>query len=126
MDNIDVMLDGYIETALWSSLDDDNNSMDDNHSRDNLDPESDKEMRADCQKFLEDAVDLLEKIPDLDYSLVGHEFWLTRNHHGAGFWDSPERWGGRDNADALTDLANKMGERYLYVGDDETVYQSEA
>lgn len=25
-----------------------------------------------------------------DPTQVGHDLWLTRNHHGAGFWDRPE------------------------------------
>jgi hypothetical protein len=44
----------------------------------------------------------------------GHDFWLTRNGHGAGFWDGdwPEEVGKR-----LTEASKKYGEVYLYVQD---------
>jgi hypothetical protein len=49
----------------------------------------------------------------------GHDFWLTRNRHGAGFWD---RWFG-DSPQAklgnlLSDAAHVYGSCDLYVGDD--------
>jgi hypothetical protein len=50
---------------------------------------------------------------------VAHDFWLTRNHHGAGFWDGdyPEPLGKQ-----LTELAHSYGECELYVGDDSKIY----
>lgn len=50
---------------------------------------------------------------------VAHDFWLTRNHHGAGFWDGdyPE-----PIATQLTNLAHGFGECNLYVGDDGLIY----
>lgn len=56
------------------------------------------------------------------WAQVGHDFWLTRNGHGAGFWDDPDYYGGQDNADALSDIAGKFGEVYAYVGDDGKAY----
>ena len=48
--------------------------------------------------------------------LGGHDFWLTRNGHGAGFWDRsdclPE-----DAGERLTDAAEKYGEVDLTVDD---------
>ena len=50
---------------------------------------------------------------------IAHDFWLTRNRHGAGFWDGdyPE-----PEATQLTDLAHTFGECHLYVGDDNKLY----
>jgi hypothetical protein len=50
-----------------------------------------------------------------DISRAGHDFWLTRNHHGAGFWDGdwPE-----DEARILTAESQAYGEFNLYVGED--------
>ncbi len=47
---------------------------------------------------------------------IGHDLWLTRNRHGAGFWDGdyPD-----DLGQALTDAAHAMGEGYA-VYDPET------
>ena len=46
------------------------------------------------------------KIGDLT-DLAGHDFWLTRNGHGAGFWDGdyPE-----SEETILTDAARTFGE----------------
>ena len=43
---------------------------------------------------------------------AGHDFWLTRNGHGAGFWDR-----GKKDGDALTKIAEKFGEVSAYVID---------
>lgn len=50
---------------------------------------------------------------------AGHDFWLTRNHHGCGFWDRdlPENIG-----NALTLAAHDCGTCDLYVGDDGRIY----
>jgi len=47
----------------------------------------------------------------------GHDFWLTRQGHGAGFWDR----GMGDLGNKLTALAKDAGEVYTYVGDDNTI-----
>lgn len=48
----------------------------------------------------------------------GHDFWLTRNRHGVGFWD--RGLGGLGQQ--LTHHAHKFGSRYAYQGDDALVY----
>lgn len=47
-------------------------------------------MRQDCQQFVkENACDLriAATLHGLDAEHAGHDFYLTRNRHGAGFWD---------------------------------------
>ena len=44
----------------------------------------------------------------------GHDFWLTRNRSGAGFWD---RDYSKDISKGLTDAAHSFGETDLYAGD---------
>jgi hypothetical protein len=58
---------------------------------------------------------------ETDDSTAGHDFWLTRNRHGAGFWDGdyPKEMG-----TTLTDLAHTFGECWIYVGDDSLLYIS--
>lgn len=85
---LDEFYDQYVETALWSSTetDEDGNdlgNLDDNYDADDLTDEAKASMRADCKAFL---IDNAELIGDR-YSDAGHDFWLTRNGHGAGFWD---------------------------------------
>lgn len=45
---------------------------------------------------------------------AGHDLWLTRNGHGAGFWDGdwPEPY-----AKELAEAARRAGQRTLYVSD---------
>lgn len=45
---------------------------------------------------------------------AGHDFWLTRNHHGAGFWDRYSEGAGYDLGKALSELSEKYSEIYLY------------
>lgn len=48
---------------------------------------------------------------------AGHDFFLTRQHHGAGFWDR-----GLTNGLTLTAAAHAFPEVSLYIGDDGKVY----
>lgn len=52
--------------------------------------------------------------------MAAHDFALTRNGHGAGFWDGdwPEPM-----ASALSDAARAAGESGLYTGDDGAIYE---
>ncbi len=87
---------------------------------------------ADCKAFQEQFPELL----DLAYSLeadglaytderAGHDFWLTRNGHGCGFWSRTFK-GERSEGvgDALTDCAEGFGETGAYLGDDGRIYAS--
>jgi hypothetical protein len=76
----------------------------------------------DNAKTLADAIETGEVScgPDFDeMGRAGHDFWLTRCGHGAGFWDGdwPEPY-----ATMLTDAAKAFGEVDLYVGDDGMIY----
>lgn len=110
----------YIECALWSSTDDQGEPLDGLYGADDLAPETLEAMRADVQDFL----DLVERegldVDGLDPGQVGHDFWLTRNGHGAGFWDR----GLGELGDRLTALTKPYGESWLYVGDDGRLYVS--
>lgn len=49
----------------------------------------------------------------------GHDFWLTRNRHGAGFWDR----GYGEVGDKLTEAAQKYSECNLfYSAEDNKIY----
>jgi len=49
---------------------------------------------------------------------IGYDFNLTRNRHGAGFWDR----GLGDAGDRLTDMCRPFGEWVLYLGDDDKLH----
>lgn len=50
---------------------------------------------------------------DCGYS-AGHDFWLTQNHHGAGFWDRASTVWAKELGEKLTELAHEAGEVELY------------
>jgi hypothetical protein len=114
------MFHAYVECAFWSSLDydktDNPRPLDENYGPDDIAPETWAAMREECALFIEDnAVDLT----GIDAGQVGHDFWLTRNGHGAGFWDR----GLGDVGARLTDACRPWGGVDLYVGDDGLIHQ---
>lgn len=114
---LDVFLLSYVETALWSSTDDEDVALDEAYTIDDLAPATLESMREDCDDFLNGIKDLVD---GRLYS-AGHDFWLTRNRHGAGFWDGawPEQVGR-----LLTERSRAYGSCDLYVGDDRLIYLS--
>jgi hypothetical protein len=109
----------YLETALWSSHDESDESggepMDANYGIDDIHPDTLRQMIADCQRFQEAHWDAIVA----DLSRAGHDFWLNRNGHGAGFWDGD--WPEPD-ATTLDHASHAFGEYDLYVGDDELIH----
>lgn len=77
----------------------------------NLSEDARREMATDVRGFLADIADL--DLGTMSAAQVGHDFWLTRNGHGAGFWDR----GLGALGDELTKRCKPYGEASLYVGD---------
>lgn len=131
--DIDRMLTAYIECALWSTNDDSDEQggepLDANYGREDLAPETLEGMRADCLAFYaahSEQIAQWDGNGDADEQ-AGHDLWLTRNGHGAGFWDrsdSKGRGGWPNEGKDLTEAAQAMGEVWLYVGDDGQIYSS--
>lgn len=113
--DVDAMLTAYIECALWSSTDDDGDPLDAAHGEDDLDPDARAEMRSDCAGFARSNIIDLD---GMDPGQAGHDFWLTRNRHGAGFWDR----GLGDRGERLTKDAHVWGSVDLYIGDDGMIH----
>lgn len=107
--NVDKVVEGYIECALWSDRADDGESFDsEGFTEDDLTPGAVASISEDCTNFCNDNEADLE---GLDPSQVGHDFCLTRNHHGAGFWDR----GLGARGDRLTAACQPYGSSHLYV-----------
>lgn len=70
---------------------------------------------ADCRDFIEASAHITH---DWDASQFGHDFYLTRCRHGAGFWDRGKGAAG----DQLTELCRPYGSADLYAGDDGRLY----
>lgn len=119
-------IEGYLTAALWSSSDtlEDGSTVDlDNYEWGNGEAEK---LHADCISFIEANNDDLWIYPDhytppsgYDvWECAGHDFWLTRNGHGTGFWDR----GLGELGERLTEASDTFGTVELYLGDDELVY----
>lgn len=105
----DDFIDGYHEAALWSSTDAEGRPLDGHpYHNHELDAKARTEMNQDAAHFYHSHQHLFG---DAYPSQAGHDFWLSRNGHGAGFFDGEEHYG--DNAAELQRLANQAGEYYL-------------
>lgn len=126
MNAFDIFFAAYIEAMLWSTsgTDQDGEDLESLEGFD-LSIEAMQKAKKDCESFLFLGVNLLVDLPEWygkgdggRFAYAGHDFWLTRNHHGAGFWDR----GLGDLGDRLTELAQTYGEADPYVGDDGMIY----
>lgn len=132
MQTLDDFTKHYIIAALWSTTDNSDESggspLDENYSIEDIAPESIARIIEDCKDFQESNAELLAQAYELynwhpdaptPECSAGHDFWLTRNHHGAGFWD---RGFPGELGQALTISAHSYGSYDLYVGDDGMIY----
>jgi hypothetical protein len=115
---MDVFFKAYIVAALWSTTDESTpeggDFLDANYGREDFAAETLERMKSDCNQFrAENAQDIEGREEQ-----AGHDFWLTRNHHGCGFWDGD--WS--EAGDRLTAACKKYPEVTLYVGDDGLIY----
>ncbi len=118
---LDEFTQGYLECALWSTLDDEGDALDSVYGVEDIAPVTLQEAVRECKDFQEAQAELLQKAYTqgrYTAETAGHDFWLTRNGHGAGFWDR----GLGDIGDKLTEASKPYGEVDLYVGDDGLVY----
>lgn len=126
---LDSFTRAYVITALWASTDGQGEPLDASYSMEDIAPVTLERIVSDCARFqseqaqtISDAIATCEVVcgPGFDaYGRAGHDFWLTRNGHGAGFWDGdwPKPYG-----DVLTKAAKAFGSCDLYVGDDGKLY----
>lgn len=116
----DLFVRAYLECALWTSDPDPSPgewAEHDDWTIDNIDPESIAAVLEDCDAFRESAGNLLD---DADPVQAGHDFWLTRNGHGAGFWDRPrDTYPNDPTGRQLTDLSKPYGEANVWPMPDE-------
>ena len=101
--------DAYFECAIWSSiaiLDEGAEPAPVHSLSAPLHPHFDDGFYDDLEDFLADPeVAYLIGLTQQNAQQVGHDFWLTREGHGAGFWDR----GNGPQGDRLTELAKAYG-----------------
>lgn len=119
MPRLDDFTRGYIECALWVPGGGDDL---DELTLDELPDKTLARLVADARDFQTSNAELLARAVDAGrpMSHLGHDFWLTRNRHGTGFWDR----GLGDIGRELTANAHAYGSALLYVGDDGRVYHA--
>lgn len=137
-DGADAFTTAYITAALWTGVEraeghpDKDSDKEYDLDPDLIQPATLRAMIADCQAFREKAGALLsEALARPDYShqesgpeeMAGHDFWLTRNGHGAGFWDRTALEAD-DLGDKLSKVAKSFGEYDLGQDHDGTVSRS--
>ena len=120
---IEEFFNAYVEAALWSTI----NLRTDLNDAEYLDgtnaevaDDTQKVMRADCDAFLRkrNAQRLIDKFANM--KCAGHDFWLTRHHHGCGFWDRGEY--PKAVGDLLTKYAQEFKEVDLWLGEDGLIH----
>lgn len=126
---MDQFTQAYIECALWSSTDNSDETggepLDRNYSLSDIAPETLTKMTADCEAFQTANADHItdeNMTHSGQYSsdeMAGRDFWLTRNGHGAGFWDGD--WV-EPVGKLLTDASKAYGSFDLYIGDDKQIH----
>lgn len=123
--NLTEFVEAYATAALWSSTGDDGEPLDATKYTEDIAERTYQEMVEDCKDFIESNASDLRDYANLQGNkqhsaeeLAGHDFWLTRNRHGAGFWDR----GLGELGKRLTEAAKVYGGVDLYVGDDGKVY----
>lgn len=123
--DINAVLKGYLAAALWSSSAEiepfTDRSFDDNgYTIFDIDGQSTSKAKQDCARFVTLAGDALDGVPS---EFIGHEFWLSRNGHGSGFFDS-DYVEDQETRDKLQQMAKSFGEKDMYLGDDGKIYIS--
>ena len=94
-----------------------NNKSIENFSKEDIEPDSLIRAYKDIKEFVklagEEAIETA--VSEYGYEHLGHDMWLTRGHHGAGFFD---RGFDDDIEKSLTDAAHKLGEVDMYINDE--------
>jgi len=112
--NIQAFVNDYLHTASWVTCDSNENTE--------FKKKAITAATNDCLEFIKQvknrfgdkkAVELLTIAANDFTYFAPHDFYLTRNGHGAGFWDKENVYGIKESA-ILTKIAQKQGESNAY------------
>lgn len=116
-------LRAYLTCALWSSTGEDDVHLDHDYSSEDFAPIALLEAYKDVQQALTLANGFVPEWGEFwSDEQFGHDFWLTRNGHGTGFWDRYNGGPEGDIGQKLTLIAKSFGSLDPYVGDDGLLY----
>lgn len=105
LEGLDAFTTGYLECAEWCGLTDEDQVE---AFRESHEPKWSEaalqQAREDCDGFRKYVQETGCSFEGWSDSEAGHDFWLTRNGHGAGYWDR-----GRAMGYNLTQAAKTFG-----------------
>ena len=94
IEQLDDFTESYILCMLWTEYDENGDALNLSWKMSDFSDESLKTIIEECKAFQQENRELLDQAYNLynvaDYSgesMAGHDYWLTRNGHGVGFWD---------------------------------------
>lgn len=117
----DVTIGQLFETLIWQATDLEGTPLDYlNFERDDIPSDQQETLIGEFRQFCQDNdSDIRDFMSATGLSLdnVAHDYILTRNGHGAGFWDR----GAGDVGERLSDACQVWGEIDVYISDDGTL-----
>ena len=123
-------IQGYISTALWSSVATHPETGDDVNLDDGFEFAADEreKLEAYAAKAFDEQERLFYQFVDdtnTDFEQAGHTFWLSTNGHGAGFFDFTDS-PAAEKLNCMCKQHGMFGAIYkgfdLYLGDDCLIY----
>lgn len=118
-------LKSYLECALWSSVDENDEPFDENYDLDDIADSTILQAYHDLKQMRELADLTCVRWEEFwPIETFARDFWLTRSGHGSGYWD---RYGlndedGYDIGQRLSDIAKTFGGLDPVLGDDGKIY----
>lgn len=114
-------IEGYIECGLWLTPHEAENSDENGYLQEDFDGSELSEasrttLETVCKDFYTMNLGALTQAYmeyDRAWACLGHDFFLSRNGNGTGFWDR----GMNTLGCQLHDATKPYGESYFYVGD---------
>lgn len=114
-DHVRLFVSGYLEAMVWANVADEDSGA---WQAYDIADDSLNALECDARDFLaSNYADIESAVNGHDgygFDSAGHDYALTRNGHGAGYWDR----GLGDVGDSLTDMAQAAGCAYLIPDDD--------
>jgi len=108
---------GYLEAMFWTEAEE----ISDDFGVIDLSKEDRATIENECIRFYQANKTLLAWC-GTDFEQHGHDFWLTRNGHGVGFWDRGYK---EEISKVLTKYCEDCKPAYLTSDDDGLYYHSE-
>ncbi len=132
-------LTAYLEGALFTSTDESDpdggggEPLDKNYDVTDFTDASCRAAQKDLDKFMKSMDEMIlvlqdwfeengEEEEERDFGLtdIGYDFWLSRNGHGVGFADRPEKYG-PELCEKLQEIARTFGEVHAWVTEQGTI-----